>query len=327
VSEIEVMCDKLPDVPVIVTVTMPVVAVVLAVSVKALVEVAGFGLNDAVTPLGRPEADKLTLLLKLFWGVRVMVLEPVAPCVIVTLLGDAESVKSGMKTGFTVSATVVLFDKLPEVPVMMTLTVPVVAVLLAVRAKELVFVVLVGLKEAVTPVGRPEADKLTLPLKPFCGVTVIVLVPVAPCVMVRLLGDAEIVKFGTGMGFTVREIVVAFDKLSEVPVMVTVTVPVADVLLAVNVNVLVLVALVGLKEADTPPGRPEADKLTLPLKPLCGVTVIVVVPLAPCVIAKLLGDAESTKPGVGEDPGQLLTKLAALRVPIPVAKSHPVVAG
>ena len=55
--------------------------------------------------------------------------------------------------------------------------------------------------------------------------------------------------------------------------------------------------------------------------------MIVLVPLAPCVIVKLLGDTESTKVGVGEDPGQLLTKLAALRVPIPVAKSHPVVAG
>ena len=95
----------------------------------------------------------------------------------------------------------------------------------------------------------------------------IVLVPLAPCVMLRLLGDAEIVKFGTGMGFTVREIVVAFDKLPEVPVMVTVTVPLADVLVAVSINVLVLVVLVGLKEADTPLGRPEADKLTLPLKP------------------------------------------------------------
>ena len=145
--------------------------------------------------------------------------------------------------------------------------------------------------------------------------------------MVRLLGDAEIVKFGTGIGFTVREIVVALDKLPEVPMIVTVTVPVADVLVEVSVNVLMFAVLVGLKEADTPLGKPEADKLTLPLKPFCGVTVIVLVPLAPCVIVKLLGDTESTKVGVGEDPGQLLTKLAALRVPIPVAKSHPVVAG
>jgi hypothetical protein len=62
--------------------------------------------------------------------------------------------------------------------------------------------------------------------------------------------------------------VVAFDKLPDVPVIVTVTVPVAAVLLAVNVNELVLVVLLGLKDALTPLGNPVADKLTLPLKPL-----------------------------------------------------------
>jgi hypothetical protein len=90
------------------------------------------------------------------------------------------------------------FDKLPDVPVMVTVTVPVVAVLLAVSVKVLVLAVLLGLKDAVTPLGKPDADKLTLPLKPFCGVTVIVLVPAVPCVIVKLLGDAERVKFGGG---------------------------------------------------------------------------------------------------------------------------------
>ncbi len=83
------------------------------------------------------------------------------------------------------------FVKLPEVPVMVTVTVPVVAVLLAVSVKVLVLAVLLGLKDAVTPLGRPDAEKLTLPLKPFCGVTVIVLVPAVPCVIVKLPGDAE----------------------------------------------------------------------------------------------------------------------------------------
>ena len=78
-----------------------------------------------------------------------------------------------------------------------------------------------------------------------------------------------------------RESVVVFDKLPEAPVMVSVTVPVAAVPLADNVNVLELVVLLGLKAAVTPLGRPEADKLTLELKPFCGVTVIVLVPLAP----------------------------------------------
>lgn len=77
--EIEVVWVKLPEVPVMVTVTMPVVAVGLAVSVKMLVAVAGFGLKDAVTPLGKPEADKLTLPLKPFCGVTVTVLVPFAP--------------------------------------------------------------------------------------------------------------------------------------------------------------------------------------------------------------------------------------------------------
>jgi len=78
---------------------------------------------------------------------------------------------------------------------MVTEAVPVAAVLLAVSVNVLVLAVLLGLNDAVTPLGSPDADKLTLPLKPFCGVTVMVLAPLAPWVMLRLLGDAERVKF------------------------------------------------------------------------------------------------------------------------------------
>ena len=74
---------------------------------------------------------------------------------------------------------------------MVTVTVPVVAALLAASVKVLVAVAEFGLNDAVTPLGKPDADKLTPPLKPFSGVTVIVLVPLVPCVMLRLLGDAE----------------------------------------------------------------------------------------------------------------------------------------
>ena len=91
---------------------------------------------------------------------------------------------------------------------------------------------------------------------------------------------------------TVRLTVVVLIKLATEAVTVTVTVPVAAVLPAVSVNVLVLAVLLGLNDAVTPPGKPDADKLTLPLKPFCGVTVMVLVPLAPCAIVKLLGDAE-----------------------------------
>lgn len=91
------------------------------------------------------------------------------------------------------------------------------------------------------------------------------------------------------------EIVVAFDRLPDKPVTVTVTVPVAAVLLAVNVSLLVLAVLLGLNDAVTPLGSPDADKLTMLLKPFCGVTVIVLAPLAPRWIVKLVGDAERAK--------------------------------
>jgi hypothetical protein len=131
------------------------------------------------------------------------------------------------------------------------------------------------------------------------------------------------VKFGGGTAVTVRETVVVFVKLPEVPVMVTVAGPATAVLVADSVNVLVFVVGLGLKDAVTPLGKPVADKVTLPLKPFCGVTEIVLVPLAPCVIVTLVGEAASEK----FDPkdGQLFTRLAALTLPIPEAKSQPVV--
>jgi hypothetical protein len=195
-------------------------------------------------------------------------------------------------TDWTVRAIVVEFDKLPEVPVMVTVAVPVVAELLAVSVRVLVVVAGFVLNDAVTPLGNPDADKLTLPLNPFCGVTVSVLAPFVPCVIVKPLGEAESVKLAAGAGLTLRAIAVAFDKLPEVPVMVIVAAPVVAVLLAVSVNVLVVVAGFVLNDAVTPLGNPDADKLTLPLNPFCGVIVIVLAPLVPWVIVKLLGEAE-----------------------------------
>lgn len=64
--------------------------------------------------------------------------------------------------------------RFPEVPVIVTVLVPVAAVLLAANVSELVVVVEAGVKVAVTPFGRPDAVKATLPVNPFVGVTVIV---------------------------------------------------------------------------------------------------------------------------------------------------------
>jgi hypothetical protein len=80
----------------------------------------------------------------------------------------------------TVSVSEVEFVKLPDVPLIVTVTVPVLAVLLA--ASVMVLLVDVGfvLNVAVTPLGRVPVESVTLPLKPFCGVTETVLVPLPP---------------------------------------------------------------------------------------------------------------------------------------------------
>jgi hypothetical protein len=66
---------------------------------------------------------------------------------------------------------------------------PTVAVLDAVRVSTLVVVALAGLKEAVTPVGRPAADNATDPVKLLRAAIVIVLAPLAPCT--TLTDDAD----------------------------------------------------------------------------------------------------------------------------------------
>ena len=155
----------------------------------------------------------------------------------------------------------------------------------------LTLVVLLGLKDAVTPRGRPEADKLTLLVKPLCGVTVIVEVTLPARARLKEFGDAEIAKFGGGN--TVSDTDVLCDNPPDVPVIVIEKVPRVAALLDVSVSVLELVVFVGLNDAVTPPGRPEAERLTLPLNPFSGLTVIVVVPFAPCTTFMLLADAES----------------------------------
>ena len=185
----EAVCVKLPEVPVMVIVKPPTAEVLLAARVSLLVPVVLEGVRKAFTPLGKPDAAKLTLPVKPFWRVTVMVLAPLEPCVRLTLLGAAESAKSGAP--FTVSVRLVELVKLPEVPVMVTVAVPAVAVLLAESVSTLLVEVLLGLKEAVTPLGRPDTERLTLPANPPWGAKEIVVEPLVPCTSVRLPGVAE----------------------------------------------------------------------------------------------------------------------------------------
>ena len=107
-----------------------------------------------------------------------------------------------MLAGVTVRLTVVVWVKLPDVPVIVTVEVPVAAVLLtaSVRTDEA--------NDAVTPDGRPDAVKATVPVKPPTGVTVIVDLPLEPCATETPLGEAERLKSGATVAETLRLTVV-----------------------------------------------------------------------------------------------------------------------
>ena len=172
VSAIVVVAVRPSSVPVILMVNVPVVAVMLTVNANVLLLIAGFGLSDAVTPLGRPDTERLT---GLFWGAIRIVLAPVSPCVMLTLFGVAVSVSPG----FTVSLSVVVCVRVPEVPVIVRVEVPVAAVALAVAVRVLVEVAGFGLKEAVIPLGSPDTASVTAAANPFSAVIVTLLVPLA----------------------------------------------------------------------------------------------------------------------------------------------------
>ncbi len=59
----------------------------------------------------------------------------------------------------------------PDVPVIVSVYCPTAAELVAVSVMVLLLVVGFGEKDAVTPLGRPDTEKFTLPVNPYCGVT------------------------------------------------------------------------------------------------------------------------------------------------------------
>jgi len=161
-----------------VIVKVPVNARLPTMRVKVLEDAAGFGLKEAVTLPGKPEADSWTFPLKPFEGVMLTVVAPWVPRAMFRLDGEAESVKFGPAA--MVSEIVVVLVRLAHVPVTVTLNVPMAAVELAVKVSVLAAVVLPGLKDAATPPGRPDADRMTVPLKPLLGLTLTVLDPLLP---------------------------------------------------------------------------------------------------------------------------------------------------
>lgn len=297
VSAMVVLAFREPELPVMVTIAVPTVAVLLAVSVSRLVAVVGLVANPAVTPLGRPEAESVTLPVKPFKSVTVIVLGALRPSAIDIAGADGASVKPDVGFTLTVTAMVVDAVRAPEVPVTVTVAAPVVAVLLAVSVSTLLPVAGLVPKAALTPLGRPDAARVTLPVKPPKSVTVIVPVALLPCVIARVDAEAASEKPGGTLINTVSATVVVAFRVPEVPVTVTVELPTVDVLLAVRVNMLLPVVGLVAKAAVTPVGNPDAVSATLPVNPPTSVTAIVSVALLPCERDRVDTDGASVKLG------------------------------
>ncbi len=92
---------------------------------------------------------------------------------------------------------------------------------ITVRVLEPDIIILVGLREAVSPVdGLTVAVRLTVPLNPLMGVMVIVEVPVPPTDMVNEAGLAVMVKSGVVTCSVITAVV--WESKPLVPVTVTV---------------------------------------------------------------------------------------------------------
>lgn len=196
-----VVADRVPDVvpvevPWMVIVAVPIVAELLAISVSVLLPVVGLVPNAAVTPLGIPDAVRVTGPVNPPTSVTLMVSVPPASRAIVNADAEGANVKLPVPAEPTVSATEVDAVSVPEVPVIVTVDVPATAVLLAANVTTLVAVAGLVPNVAVTPLGKPDAARVTAPVNPPASFTAIVSVPLVPGATESAVVEDESVKLG-----------------------------------------------------------------------------------------------------------------------------------
>ena len=128
------------------------------------------GLNTPATPEGSPETESATAELKPFCGVAKTLIDVELPDTTISEVNDGAKAKLGAAT---TSERVMVFVRDPLTPVTVTVDELPAAVEAALSFSTLTVVplMLTGVKVAVTPVGKPEADSATAELKPFCGVS------------------------------------------------------------------------------------------------------------------------------------------------------------
>ncbi len=245
------------------------------------------GLNVAEQPVGAAEAVNETIPVKPFTAVTVMVEVPEEPAEKLIEVGLAVTVKS-----VTVTETVAVLDRVPPVPVTVTVKVAALEQLtVRVDIPEVPRVTLVGLSVALQPVGAPVAVRLTIPVNPLTAVTVIVDVAEVPATKVSEVGLAVTVK-----SITLTATVADFDLVPLVPVTVTVKMEELEQLtVRVELPDKPNVTLVGLMLAEQPTGVPVVASETVPVKPFTDITAIVEVAEEPATKLMEVGLAVTMK--------------------------------
>jgi len=178
-----------PPVPVMVTVEVPAAADEVAVSVRVEEPEPGaatdVGLKLALTPEGRPDADKDTAELKPPEIVVDTVELPEPPCVTDTDVGEALMAKFGVAAAVTVNPRLAVWLLPPPVAVIVAVAEPTVAEELAVRVRvdepDPGAAIVDGLKLALTPEGSPDAEREIAELNDPDRVVDTVELPDVPC--------------------------------------------------------------------------------------------------------------------------------------------------
>lgn len=225
----------------------------------------------------------------------------------------------------TVSVTVAVCVVDPLFAVIVTVEDPIAAEELAfsVSVDEPAPVIEAGLKVAVTPLGRPEADKVIAPENPPVTAVVTVTVPEPDRATLSDDGEALTEKPAVTAEVTVSETVVVSVIDPLVPVTVIEYVPAAAVEPTVKVSVELPDPVIeaGLNAAVTPVGNPLAVSVTAESKPPETVLVIVELPVLPAATETEAGEADSVYPGcVVVDPVSA-ARSPAFGEPQPVTRS------
>ncbi len=265
-----------------VTVVEPVAAVAVAEKETVIVQVGLHGLfvKATVTPVGRPEAEKVTGVIAPW--TRVAVIDEIGlvpPWATVRLPGEGEERLKSKPGAETVSDSVVEWLAPPPLALIVTVLVPIVALAVAEKVTVTVQVGLHGLlvNVAVTPVGRPDTENVTGVVVPLTKVAVIDEAGlVEPWTTRRPPGDgAPRLKSNLGAA-TVNDMLVEWLAPPPEAAILTAVVPKVAVAIAKKDTVTVQVGLQGLlvNVAVTPLGNPEAENVTTVVVPLTRVAVI-----------------------------------------------------